>query len=216
MQHTFCGGCIYGEKGKRESAKEILKALVPACELAVAIAYPQSDVVEPAQREQAAGRLGREFERTNALDAAADKASPAEGRSPGHSEAGRLISEALSRYFGLVLLNSALMKHEAFIAEREWRVVRLAFALSQELKFRTTKEGLVPYVPISIAEGSDSKRIPPGLIRRIVVGPLGSASRDKKARAVTFVKMLLENNHVEVAGSRGENGVVVEGSDLPC
>jgi hypothetical protein len=56
----------------------------------------------------------------------------------------------------------------------------------------------------------------PGLIKRIVVGPLGNASGVAKARAISLVKMLLENNGMEVAGCSGEAGVVVESSRLPC
>jgi hypothetical protein len=176
-------------------------------------AYPNSDAGRQAL-EKAIEGLGEDLED---IRTARDAAPPGEdGRQLSRPEARELISRTLSTYFGRILRNSVLMKHEAFSEEREWRVARLAFALSQEIKFRTSTSGIVPYAVIPIADAGDSARIIPGLIKRVVVGPLGNASHDARSRAVSVVSMLLESSGIEVAHNRGGTGAVVEASKLPC
>lgn len=210
-----CGRCIYSETEKRHSARRILSALLPACDLLLAFKYPQEDAVRGAL-ERAAVSFGQEFQR---LRATLDKASSVVGMPDpawGRSEARELITVALSTYFGRTLVDSARMKHAAFAPENEWRIVRMAFTLSQEIKFRTAGRGIIPYATIPITSVDAPKLVMPGLIKRVVVGPLGNASDDARNRAVSVVKMLLEGNGIEVAASHDKGGVIVENSRLPC
>jgi hypothetical protein len=215
LQRTFCGECMYDSVEKLKSATKILNALVPACELAVATAYPRTDAGGVAL-ESAPQCLDHESGQARATREKVPSASGGESAKLNHSEARELILGALSTYFGRILINSALMKHVAFATEREWRVVRLAFTLSREIRFRSTTKGIIPFAAIPIRGSENPDRITPGLIKRIVVGPMGDASREAKVRAASIVRMLLENNGIEVAGSRGEAGVVIENSKLPC
>lgn len=215
MQYTFCGQCMYDDTEKRESARNISNALVPACDLAVSITYPQTNAGRQAL-ESAIKCLGQELEQTRVIRETTPYVGGDDNTKLSRSEARELISGAISTYFGRLLINSALMKHAAFSSEREWRVVRLAFALSGEIKFRTSNKGIIPYATIPIRGSDNPAQIIPGLIKRIVVGPLGNASRDAKVRAISLVRMLLENNGIEVAGCSGEAGVIVENSNLPC
>lgn len=211
----FCGGCIYDDVEKYEIAKRITGVLIPACNLGVSFGYPET----PAGRlalARAVESFGDELSKLRETRESIPLEKSEGGQSLSRSEARELLAGALAAYFGRVLIESALMKHGAFAEEREWRVVRLAFALSQELKFRTSVAGVVPYAAVSIAESGNPARVVPGLIKRIVVGPMGNASMDARMRAISIVRMLLENNGIEVARTPGEAGVVVEGSNLPC
>ena len=72
-------------------------------------------------------------------------------------------------------------KHEAFRSEHEWRIVRVQMRGKEKACFRPGKSGLIPYVPIPLAEG----RLLRSLIKRIVVGP--SATKDDSVRAVQML-----------------------------
>lgn len=214
-QATFCGECVYDGPQKREIAKRIAKILAPACDLAVSFAYPETDAGRHALENAIAG-LSHELEEIRGACGIAPSGETEGDLHPSRPVARDLISRTLATYFGRVLIDSALMKHTAFAEEREWRLVRLAFALSREIKFRTTTRGIVPYAVVPIVGSEDPKQIIPGLIKRVVVGPLGNASHDARSRAISIVKMLLENNGIEVAQTQGGPGAVVEASRLPC
>lgn len=64
---------------------------------------------------------------------------------------------------------AALIKHPAFVDEREWRLVRIGQqdGVSGALKFRPASSHLVPYVEWSVASGFMSQR----LLKEIVIGP---------------------------------------------
>jgi hypothetical protein len=143
LQHTFCGQCMYGDAEKRESANRISSALIPACDLAVAISYPQTDAGRHAL-ENTIGRLGQELEQSRAIRETAPSQGGKDYAPLNRSEARELISGAMSTYFGRLLIDSALMKHAAFSSEREWRVVRLAFALLRRLSSELRATGLFP------------------------------------------------------------------------
>lgn len=215
MQYTFCDRCIYEDSEKRNSVKRATSVLAPACDLAVSIGYAQKQGGRQPHGDSI-GSTSHEMGEGPRLQSAGPSEERNESQDQSRAEARELISNALSTHFGRVLISSALMKHAAFAEEHEWRVVRLAFALSKEIKFRATSRGIIPYSAVTVAATEDSAHIMPGLIRRVVVGPLGNASREARARAISVVQMLLENNGIAVARTPNDSGAIVEISGLPC
>jgi hypothetical protein len=102
---------------------------------------------------------------------------------------------------------AALMKHEGFHAEEEWRIVLVdeSGRISRNVEFRQGKSQLVPYVKISW-----KKEGAPTLIRRIVVGPTPN-----KDDAVKAVKMLLEKLDIQIKSEDYPDGVEVVPSEIP-
>lgn len=206
LQTTFCGKCIYDQAGKLEMLRDIAQRLKPARDLAVDLARR--------------GNSGSTAETASNLassdpQAAADTSAAKLDISEAEAE---IITESPIHYFAWMLMKAVLMKQTDFEPEREWRIVRLAFSHSRAIRFRATNRGITPYVAIPIGTTEDPPRVVPGLIKRVVVGPLGQASEDARQRAASIVKMLLDKNMIQVAGYDSEEaeGVAVVNSRLPC
>lgn len=78
-----------------------------------------------------------------------------------------------------IVLSAAQFKDPAFREEREWRLITFEEMDTKDsrVKFRSSGQGIVPYIPISLANSS-------GLlpIRSVTVGP--GADRERRIRAV--------------------------------
>jgi hypothetical protein len=109
---------------------------------------------------------------------------------------------------------AAFMKDPAFEVEMEWRIAAFV-ANCADLKFRTSQSGLVPYVEIPLSEPADPKKLFGGLLKRIVVGPLGFVTEQEKKNTIGSVKMLLQKHGLFVKDSEHLDGVIVESSAIP-
>jgi len=201
--YSYCGGCIYSEDEKAAEAKGILELLKPACDIAMRIAY-KDWAQDPQGATHADGQTALPTENSE---------RPRTGGTPKDREA---IFDALQYYWGRKMISASLMKNEAFASEHEWRIVRLAFTGSGPVRFRAVKDGILPYSAVSIADDKVSEHLAPGVIRRIVIGPTGTAPRGKLEREARSVKMLLEHHGVEIRSDNNQSGVTIECSTLPC
>lgn len=127
----------------------------------------------------------------------------------------RQLERVFPLFSGLLAATPAFMKDPAFAAEREWRIARFCFKGPSQTLFRVAKSGLVPYVEIKISDPANDCILANGLIKRIVVGPLGLSSGRERDNAVAAIKILLEKNHLAQMGQGNPCGVIVEPSRLP-
>jgi hypothetical protein len=122
----------------------------------------------------------------------------------------RMFPDFLSK----LMFFPAFMKHRAFRAEREWRI--LAFVTNPKvIRLRTTRSGFIPYVEVPISDPSVPSDLRPGIIKRIVIGPLGLVSDGQKENQIAAVKALLRKNGIPENGPDNPEGVVVESSRIP-
>ena len=92
----------------------------------------------------------------------------------------------------LVSVLSANLKHVAFREEAEWRVIIFDPTHNLQVRFRTRKSMMVPYVPFNLG---DVDAVWP-LISRIVVGP-----SPHQAEAIAAIKKMLDERVVVVGSS---------------
>lgn len=78
------------------------------------------------------------------------------------------LAQAISDVNLAFIQAAALIKHPAFVDEREWRLVRIGLqdGISGALQFRLASSHLVPYVEWSVAAGFGQR-----LLKEIVIGP---------------------------------------------
>jgi hypothetical protein len=135
-------------------------------------------------------------------------------RAKNFESASKKLMEVLPNFMGELMVQPALMKDRAFRGEKEWRLVTFSFDPSK-VELRTSKLGLVPYLKIPISDTEDPSYLSRGMIKRIVVGPLGLASERESDNAISAVRMLLEKNKVPTRSARSPEGVIIESSRIP-
>jgi hypothetical protein len=207
---TIAGRCSYELKHKKENVKRII------------------DSAEPLLRILLQGDLKGLM--TEAALATSSGAAPS-AQSPQWSEfvesvfnkfktagsyktAEKELGEVFPHFMGELMAQPALMKDRAFVGEKEWRLAAFTFDTSKIL-LRTSKSGLIPYVEIPFTDPEDQSRLRTGLIKRVVVGPLGLTSERESKNAISAVKMLLHKNKIPVADTRDPDGAIIESSRIP-
>jgi len=84
--------------------------------------------------------------------------------------------EVISHFFAEFCHVGAFIKHRAFYEEREWRIIVNSKGLhSENICFRTGKNFLIPFYPISIGEHLKD------LIKKVIVGPSHHSSLEIEA-----------------------------------
>jgi hypothetical protein len=131
-----------------------------------------------------------------------------------YEAAAKKLEELFPHFIGELMVQPALMKDHSFLGEKEWRLVTFAFDPSKAL-LRASKSGLIPYLEIPFSDSKDQSRFRTGLIKRIVVGPLGLASERESNNAISSVRMLLQKYKVPVKDTRSSEGVIIESSRIP-
>lgn len=209
---TTAGRCTYELEQKKRKVKRIIESLEP-----VLPTFLQGDLNElwnwtaRAFETSSAVTQSRRSEHTQEIiDAAMKKLR----RSKNFEALNNKLTEVLPHFMGELMVQPALMKDQAFRGEKEWRLVTLSFDPSKVL-LRTSKSGLIPYLEIPISDPEDPSRLGRGLIKRIVVGPLGLASERESDNAISAVKMLLQKNKVPIKDAGSSEGVFVQSSRIP-
>ncbi len=207
---TIAGRCSYELEHKREKVKRIIESAEPLLRvllqgdlkgLMTEIALLTSSGAAPSAQSQ----QWQEF-----VEAAFKKFKAAGSYEAAEKE----LEEMFPHFMGELMVQPALMKDQAFLGEKEWRLVAFTFDPSKVM-LRTSKSGLIPYLEIPFTDPEDQFRLRAGLIRRVVVGPLGLASERESKDAISAVRMLLQKNKVPVKDTRGSEGVIIESSRIP-
>lgn len=132
----------------------------------------------------------------------------------GYDAAAKKVEEVFPNFMGELMVQPALMKDRSFLGEKEWRLAAFSFDPSKTL-LRSPKSGLIPYLEIPFSDPKDQSHFRTGLIKRVVVGPLGLASEREKENAISAVRMLLKKCKVPVRDARSSEGVIIESSRIP-
>jgi hypothetical protein len=207
---TVGDNCSYEPEHKKAKVKRIIESLEPLLpvflrgelkEIMEATALEiSSGAVPPTQSEHFREFVEAAFKRFQAAanyDAAANK-----------------VKEVFPYFIGELMVQPALMKDRSFLGEKEWRLVAFTFDPAKVL-LRSPKSGLIPYLEIPFSDPKDHSRFRTGLIKRVVVGPLGFASERESENANSAVRMLLRRHKIPVRDTRSPEGVIVESSRIP-
>ena len=102
--------------------------------------------------------------------------------------------ESANILFDLVLS----FKNPVFNEENEWRLIygRLASYKPEQLKFRETKEGLIPYIETYIVEDLEGKSVFP--LSSIKFGPMLDDARTKSALQLFVNKEAVSDNKISI------------------
>ncbi|CAB3824290.1 hypothetical protein LMG26858_00354 [Achromobacter anxifer] len=92
--------------------------------------------------------------------------SGASGSCPPSQEPGAFLEKTAGSFLQEFIEFAPYMKHNAFSAEREWRLVALISFDNARVKLRPGKSMLIPYVPVNLELSLESK-----LIWNIRIGP---------------------------------------------
>lgn len=207
---TTPGECSYEPEQKHSKVKRIIESLEPLVPELL-----QGDLME-FWKERAVETLSASLESRQiqvtqeTVEAAMKKLEGAKN----FESAGKKLKEVFPNFMGELMVQPALMKDRAFRGEKEWRLVTFSFDPSK-VELRTSKLGLVPYLKIPISDAEDPSCLSRGMIKRIVVGPLGLASEREKDNAISAVRILLEKNKVPTRSARSPEGVIIESSRIP-
>lgn len=203
---TNADTCSYELGGKQERVKSIIKSLEPLLPV-----FLRDDLMEfwteRALKSYFRAKLGHPQEtvkegmddlaRANIFEALEEK-----------------VKEVFPQFMGELMVQPALMKDQAFVGEKEWRLVTISFDPSRIL-MRASNSGLIPYMELPLSDLDDPTRLGAGLIRRIVVGPLGFASKRESDNAMFAAQMLLQKNKLPVWSAERPDGVIIESSRIP-
>jgi hypothetical protein len=100
-------------------------------------------------------------------------------------------SEALGRFAGGFFFIAPIIKDPSFSEECEWRLVQPATSVwAPEVCFRDGRTLMVPYIPISLADGADP-------IHTVIVGPTPHPELEKRALSGLLTKYGLPEAAVE-------------------
>lgn len=117
------------------------------------------------------------------------------------------FSESAVSACASTLVTSAFMKHPAFAAEHEWRIISLFTPeAKQQVLFRQGTSSLIPYIEIPFYSTDLLNR----LIRRVVVGPTPTLDN-----AVYSVKEFIRSCGLELKSQEHPNGIDVVTSKIP-
>jgi len=207
---TIADRCSYELEHKKAKVKRIIESLEPLLpaflqgdfrEIMEAIALTiSSGEAPPGQSE-----YFQEF-----VEAAFKKFQAAGN----YEAASKKLEELFPHFMGELMVQPALMKDHSFLGEKEWRLVTFTLDPSKAL-LRSSKSGLVPYLELPLSDPKDQSHLRKGLIKRVVVGPLGLASERERNNAIFAVRMLLQKHQVPVKDTRGSEGVIIESSRIP-
>jgi hypothetical protein len=207
---TVSGRCSYELEHKKAKVKRIIESLEPILpvflegdfkELMEETVLAVSSGAAPSTQSEHFGEF---------VEAVSKKFQAARN----YEAAVKTLEELFPHFMGELMVQPALMKDHSFLGEKEWRLVTFTIGPSKAL-LRPSKSGLVPYLEIPFSDTKDQSRLRAGLIKRVVVGPLGLASEQESNNAITAVKMLLQKNEVPVKDTRGSEGVIIESSRIP-
>jgi hypothetical protein len=202
---TVTGSCIYQQKDKTSAVRKIVDALAPAFKF---LLRPEMQEFFLSTSGEFVAKPPSEARIAQLVDAAFDKLHKNSEFRSQYPE----YDEVFRNFVGELMVRPALMKHSAFEAEHEWRIVRFS-TQPTKTEFRMGPVGLVPYVRIPLGEtdGTILKR----LISRVVLGPNVAFSSADKERVLLSTKLFLEKNGLEVQRPGMEGGSLVELSTIP-
>jgi hypothetical protein len=207
---TIAGGCSYEHGHKKAKVKRIIEPLESM--LPVFLQGDFKELMEAAARAISSGEAspthGEHFEEF--VNAVFKKVQAARN----YELATKKLEELFPHFMGELMVQPALMKDYSFLGEKEWRLVTFTSSPSKVL-LRPSKSGLTPYLEIPLSDPKDQSRLRTGLIKRVVIGPLGPAMERESNNAISAVKMLLQRHAIPVKETRSSEGVVIESSRIP-
>jgi hypothetical protein len=208
---TIADRCSYELENKKGKVKRIIESIEPLLPV-----FLQGDIKEILEETTLAIASGATpSTRSEHFDEFVEAVIKKFQAARNYDAAVKKMKEVFPHFIGELMVQPALMKDHSFVGENEWRLVTFTFGPSKVL-LRPSKSGLTPYLEIPFSDSKDPSRFRAGLIKRVVVGPLGLASERESNNAISAVKILLQKNNISVKDTRGAEGVIIETSRIPA